>query len=410
MKGWKWWACMALTNLTLVAVLGVLMRFKIAWSLPWLTHTFTMYGHSGFAFAGWVSLALFILLPFALFKRNKDLYHKLRPYWRWTLLVSFGMLGSFMSLGYHPISIGFNAAYLITGGLYLHQLRRLVLINTVHPITKLAVGYGLWSYMLAAMGPVMLSFLMLTHKAGTQWYLASVYMHLHFNYNGWFFFGMLALFTEFYVRQTNKGHTRIRVAINLLAVSCIPAYFLSVLWMNPPAWLRVLAVGADLVQFAGFTMLAFQLWKHRNVFGVLKNPVRWLWGLSFVALAVKFTLQLLSAIPALEDYAFAFRPVVIAYVHLVLLGVVTFFLLGFFIQNELISIRTPLARVGLFSFIFGVLLNELLLASQGIMAISMVPLFWINPALFAVGLIMLSGLISLLFAQRFVVFNNPMDS
>ena len=45
------------------------------------------------------------------------------------------------------------------------------------------------------------------------------------------------------------------------------------------------------------------------------------------ALSAKFLLQLGSTIPALSQLGFGFRPIVIAYLHLVLLAVISLFLL-----------------------------------------------------------------------------------
>ena len=58
----KKWLQFSLFNLMLVALLGVTLRYKIAFSLPFIDQQNLLHGHSHFAFAGWVTQALMTLL------------------------------------------------------------------------------------------------------------------------------------------------------------------------------------------------------------------------------------------------------------------------------------------------------------------------------------------------------------
>jgi hypothetical protein len=58
----KKWLQFSLFNLFLVALLGLTLRYKIAFSLPFIDQQFLLHGHSHFAFAGWVTQALMTLL------------------------------------------------------------------------------------------------------------------------------------------------------------------------------------------------------------------------------------------------------------------------------------------------------------------------------------------------------------
>jgi fucose 4-O-acetylase-like acetyltransferase len=70
-------------------------------------------------------------------------------------------------------------------------------------------------------------------------------------------------------------------------------------------------------------------------------------------------------IPSVSQYAFGFRPIVIAYLHLVLLGFISLFLIGYFIQLGYLKISNRM-RVGLLFFLLGILGNELVLMFQGL--------------------------------------------
>ena len=52
------WIRISLFNLLVVALLGVLMRYKIGFSFPFFDQKYLQHAHSHFAFAGWVSQML----------------------------------------------------------------------------------------------------------------------------------------------------------------------------------------------------------------------------------------------------------------------------------------------------------------------------------------------------------------
>jgi len=56
------WINVALVNLVIVAGLGLLLRAKILFPLPLVDFRNTLHGHSHFAFSGWATLALLVLM------------------------------------------------------------------------------------------------------------------------------------------------------------------------------------------------------------------------------------------------------------------------------------------------------------------------------------------------------------
>ena len=49
-------------NLTIVAFLGVLMRYKIGFEFPFFDQKNIQHAHSHFAFTGWITRTLFVLM------------------------------------------------------------------------------------------------------------------------------------------------------------------------------------------------------------------------------------------------------------------------------------------------------------------------------------------------------------
>ena len=95
------WLRIAVFNLLLVAFLGLVMRYKIAFSLPFITQKYFLNAHSHFAFAGWITQALMTFIAFYIAK-NKASF-SLKKYNRLliaNLITAYGMLFCFPFEGY----------------------------------------------------------------------------------------------------------------------------------------------------------------------------------------------------------------------------------------------------------------------------------------------------------------------
>ncbi|HMR18170.1 MAG TPA: hypothetical protein PKA53_02625, partial [Sphingobacterium sp.] len=75
--------------------------------------------------------------------------------------------------------------------------------------------------------------------------------------------------------------------------------------------------------------------------------------------------QAFSVIPSLSVLAYSFRPIVIGYLHLVLLGIITLSILAYAFLTGIFS-TTRISHGAVIGFVSGVVLNELLLMTQGI--------------------------------------------
>lgn len=58
----KFWLKFSLINLFLVAFLGLIMRYKIGFEFPFFDQKFLQHSHSHFAFSGWISHTLMVLM------------------------------------------------------------------------------------------------------------------------------------------------------------------------------------------------------------------------------------------------------------------------------------------------------------------------------------------------------------
>lgn len=387
--GIQYWVKVALFNLLLVALLGLLMRYKIGFEFPYLDQKHLQFSHYHFAFYGWISHTLMVLMVFSIHRKNQGIdVKKYNTVFLLNLAGSYGMLVSFIFRGYSIGAVVFSAiaitALVVFAVLFIKDLSHSNTSTIVSKWFKAALLFNI----ISSIGVFAIAYMMLTKNLHQTEYLASVYYFLHFQYNGWFFFACMGLFMN-YIGASCKTYT---TAFRLFFVSCIPAYFLSTLWLHIPAWLYIIVAIAAFVQLYAWVLILKQLISSQ----IIKNssqPIILQYILLFIGIAVsiKLLLQLGSIVPAISKLAFGFRPVVIAYLHLVLLAIISFFLLFYIYAGGILS-TSRIILIGLAIFSAGVFINEIVLAIQGIAAFSYTVLPYANEMLFAAAIFLVAGI------------------
>lgn len=387
------WLKFSLINLCIVALLGVLMRYKIGFEFPYLEQKNLQHSHSHFAFSGWVSHTLMTVMVYYLQTKiiafNGEKYKKIIVA---NLICSYGMLVFFIIQGYGLLSILFSSASVFVSYFFAHQYNKdLKLLNS----DLLSIKWfkaALFFNILSSFGTYYLAYIMATKNFVQDIYLSSVYYYLHFQYNGWFFFACMGLFFGF-LNLKKTDHPFFGTTFKLFAIACFPVYFLSLLWLHLPLWLSVITItGASIQVFAWFEFLYILIKSKKidllNLTSLLNKILLFIcFGLS-----IKLLLQLASTVPYLSQLAFGFRPIVIAYLHLVLLAVISLFLIFYTKANRLFY-STKKLKFGIFIFLIGVILNETVLAIQGITSLHYTTIPYINNFLFAVALLLFVGIV-----------------
>jgi len=387
----KKWISVTVFSLLLVAALGVLLRYKIAFSLPVINQKYLQHSHSHFAMCGWLTQMLMILLSNAVSKAiSSDHFKKYNFILFANLIISYGMLVSFLFQGYGAISILFSTLSVLAVYYFAIQLwgdmNRAPLILLSFIWFKGALIFSV----LSTFGVMMLAYLMATKNININIQQATTYFYLHFQYNGWFIFACLGLLMNV-LQSQNIQIKNIQKFFWIYAIACIPAYFLSTLWLPLPLWLYIIVVISAITLLGGWIWFFIQLRKGLISF-LYQTPkiAKWLLGLSALAFTIKVILQAGSVVPSLNNLAFGYRPIVIGYLHLVFLGVVSLFILGYLTYIGYLKVTKTLS-IGVVVFIIGIILNELALMLQGVTAMVYYNLPLINEALMGITGLMLVG-------------------
>jgi hypothetical protein len=394
------WLKISIINLLIVASIGLVLRYKILFPLPFVDQKHLLHGHSHFAFAGWITQAIMALLVSYLVKQKGGaMYKKYKWLLYANLFTAYGMLIAFPIEGYGLFSIIFSTASIFVSYafafLYWRDLNRLGDGYATNSWFKAAVLYNA----LSSLGAFALTIMMVAKVIHQNWYLAAEYFYLHFQYNGWFFFSCMGLFTAFVSRHTDSENALHKI-FRLFAFAVVPAYFLSTLWMNIPVWVYVLVILAAIAQLVGwywFVQLLRKDWNRLKTH--ISTTSKYILTCSAVALSAKLLLQLGSTIPSLSDLAFGFRPIVIGYLHLVLLGVITLFLLGSMFSEDNFYLNKR-SVTGIFIFTAAVIVNEILLMVQGFAAITYTAIPFINEMLLGTASLLFTGALLMSFTHK----------
>ncbi|MBC7845227.1 MAG: hypothetical protein H7Y10_01890 [Flavobacterium sp.] len=404
----KFWLKISLLNLCIVAALGVLMRYKIGFEFPYLDQKHLQHSHSHFAFSGWLSHTLMVLMVYFLQTKITSFNgNKYKNIIISNLICSYGMLVSFIIEGYGLVSILLSTASIFVSYIFAYQfLKDLKLLNDDW-IAKNWLKAALVFNVISSLGTFYLAYMMASKNVVLDLYHSSIYFYLHFQYNGWFFFACMGLAFGFFNLRKSE-HSFYKISFKLFATACIPAYLLSILWLDLPIWLYVIAVISALIQvFTWFRLLAVLIKTRKDSLGNYAPLLRYILLFVSFALSIKLVLQLGSTIPAISQLAFGFRPIVIAYLHLVLLAIMSLFILFYIYANHLIVINKKI-KYGILLFSIGVILNEIILAIQGLAAFSYIPIPYVNEILFGIAMLLFIGIGTIAYFSIKKVKNKPL--
>lgn len=394
------WVVISLFNLLVVATIGVLLRTKIAFEFPFFDQKHLLHGHYNFAFSGWVTPSLLVLIIAVLSKiTSQNLFTVFKNHLWLNFIGAYGMLFSFVAFGYHWSSIIFMVLTFLVQYHLSVKVFLLLKDKNSHHICLLWFKCALVFLVLSSIGAYILAYMMQHKIVHQNWYLLATYFFLHFQYNGWFIFSCFGLL--FYFLQQNKiYHKAYKTIFYFFAASIIPAYFLSALWLKLPWWLYGLVIMAALLQLIAWVWLLLIVYKSKKFFfNRMHAAARVLLILSSIAFTIKLFLQAGSTIKPLSTIAFGFRPIVIGYLHLVLLGVVSLFILGYFILIKAVVPSKNFIR-GVYVFSAGIVLNELLLMIQGVTAMGYILVPYINEALWVAAIFMWAGICMILLGTK----------
>jgi hypothetical protein len=394
------WLSISFINLLIVAILGVLMRYKIAFYLPYIHQKDVLHSHSHFAFAGWITQTFMVLLVHNLSTNNAD--QVIKKY-NWLLyancITAYGMLVAFFIQGYGLYSITFSTLSIFVSYYFAVQYWKDLNKQTEKKASHLWIKASLVFSVISSLGAFSLAYMMVNKVMVQNWQLASVYFFLHFQYNGWFLFAGMGLLVS-KLEMVKANIQNMKNAFYLFCFACVPAYLLSVLWLPIPQLIYIIIILAVIAQVVGWVIMIRVIKKsklfiqeHFSKYGCI------LLLLSAIAFTIKLILQTGSVHPALSQLSYGFRPIIIGYLHLVLLAITSIFIIGYIVSFDLIAV-TKKIKMGISIFVIGIILNEILLMLQGVAALSYNTVPYIDGLLLATAVVLFIGIFLMVISSK----------
>ncbi|HTJ48133.1 MAG TPA: hypothetical protein VL443_01685 [Cyclobacteriaceae bacterium] len=319
--------------------IGLMLRWNFISPQPWFDYPNWLHTHSHIMFLGWI---LNLLLLAYLYHYHLWRIKQYRILFTFIQTLLAGMMISFPLQGYGTIAIILSVLHTLSLGLFIYWL--LKDLKAKPALTSIwYTRMSLILFIISSLGPFALAPIMANGLGHSKWYFFIVYYYLHFQYNGVFIFGVLSLFfhllelrdVKFDVRKANRSGM-------LLLVSLFPGYFLSTLWAAPGMIFNLIGLFGAILQ-----LLAIRYFiKCVRGISISLNPwSRLLIIISLLSFCIKSFLQLLSAHPDIAKLAYEVRPFVITYLHLVVIGVITFFLLAWYIETNLVKLKSSISII-----------------------------------------------------------------
>jgi hypothetical protein len=319
----KW----AIFNFIILSVFGVLLRYMQIYNLPVLNYQFILHAHSHFAFSGWMFFSIAFLI--ASLQEGDGLTSGLKSLLLLALISAYGMLSSFSLQGYKVVSITFSTLFVLVTFRFTYLILKGDLLKTaVNPIAYKLLRGSLMLLCLSAVGPFALGPLEAMGLKNSPYTQDAVYFYLHFQMNGFMLLAALGLLASALPFQSTQGNTK--RWLHLFIYSTVPLYFIFTLWSTPGTWFWLLAAIATILNLVSWMALCLHFRRNLCQLSFLEKA-------AVMALSLKCIFQVFICIPAIGDWTFLNRNLIIGYIHLLTLGIIMPLLIAQFIRKQFIK-------------------------------------------------------------------------
>ncbi|MEO6979086.1 MAG: hypothetical protein ABI113_11930 [Mucilaginibacter sp.] len=317
----------AFINFIVLSIFGALLRYLQLYGLPFVNYQFILHAHSHFAFSGWMFFSIALLIA------RLSAGDGLTPGFKYVLFVAlisaYGMLASFSWQGYRAVSISFSTLFVLVTFRFTYLVfKGNLLKGRVNETTFKLIRGALVFLCLSSLGPFALGSLAALGLRNTPYYQDAIYFYLHFQMNGFMLLAAIGLLASTLLNapaNNNSGKW-----LNLFIYSTIPLYFIFTLWAKPGIGLWVLSCIGSGLNLLSWLALCFNFRSNWGHLSFLEKA-------ALLAQTLKCFFQALICIPAVGDWTFLNRDLIIGYIHLLTLGIIMPLLIAQFIKTGFVK-------------------------------------------------------------------------
>jgi len=334
----------AIMNFIVLSVFGVMLRYMQLYDVPGLNYQFILHAHSHFAFSGW----MFFLIAFLIASlcNEGNIGSGFKTILLLTLISAYGMLASFSCQGYKLVSISFSTLFVLVTFRFTYLVfHGNLLKKRVNEPAYILLRGSLVLLCLSALGPFALGPLAALGLKNTPYYQDSIYFYLHFQMNGFMLLAVLGLLAAAF--PITPLRRRSRLWLYVFVFSAVPLYFIFSLWSKPGSIIWILAAISTGLNLASWLVLCFSFRSQWRDLSFIERA-------AFIGLAFKCVFQVFVCIPAIGDWTFLNRNLIIGYIHLLTLGIIMPLLIGQLLRKGLIRSCKLVAAINVLYVILAV--------------------------------------------------------
>lgn len=345
-----------LLNFFIASALGLLLRYAFVNHMD-INFRFITHAHSHVAMLGWVYLMLYTFIIHYFIPVKKPIYNRL--FWITQCAVA-GMLVSFPFQGYAAVSISFSTLHIFCSYYFAYLIFKNY--KSGNTVTGRLIKTAIVFMLVSTIGVWCLGPAVSMHGQASAFYQIAIQFFLHFQFNGWFLLAVLALFFH---KLHLRDSPQFRRFFKLLLLATILTFAMPIHWYAPHEillWINGIGVICQIATLLFFIKLIKPSFKK-----LLVNQTtitKYMYGFALLCFVLKIILQSASLIPEVLNLAYQHRNFVVGFIHLTMLGIISGFLFAFLLQNSLTE-HSKILTLGMYSFIVGFVLTELILLVQG---------------------------------------------
>ena len=262
---------------------------------------------------------------------------------------------------------------------------------------------GLFSLLLSSFGPYILAYVSVAGMKESAIYNSAINLYLHFQSNGWLILFIIGCFLIMLHSKKIPYHTSMIITgFWIYFISLFPSYISNILWIENISFIFSFISGVGLIaQWVGTIVICISFDQSlKELKSQYSKRIIILLIFIFYLFIIKSTMNLGLISPELSVLIYETRNVIIGYLHLILLGFISMFIL---LQFQMLNIlRNSIGnKIGWIVLLIGFLLNEFLLFYKSLcswLQLKTVP--FTLEGLFLASILLTSGILILWFSSK----------
>ncbi len=346
----------------LAALFGLILRLAFSINLPdWISFPNIRHAHSHVALLGWLFAGYFLTITHA-FSWQWDAFYRL---FLGLQLTVAGMALTFPVTGYAAISIAVSGIHIVLSYVMIWRLWRASTQLKSGAVSKYFLRASLVFLFLASLGVWSLGPLIMSSWKGTAVYYGAIQWYLHFMFNGWMIFALIAIAYRYLEKKEISYHVGYaKRAFGTLTLSTLLTFALAITWSTPLDLIFYInSLGVILQLFALFLLWFSVRHLAKQVLSNLPAQGRVLFKISIIALVLKIIIQTAVVFPFIAKISYTIKHFTVGFIHLLMLGCLSAFILAY-IRSEL---NYRFNQKAALLFIAAIVATEILLFGQGLL-------------------------------------------